>query len=156
MPVISATPHADLREQFEAIRLRADPELAQKVPVAEEAASDGAVDTIDVRDKDKDSDAAAVVPIDWTYWESVLTSASPRDTPGLMAHVQLGVPEILRGVVWQALAASKDVDLEEVYEQLSAAGETTAGEYDKQIAKDLKRMHKPLVRALEERSKVRV
>ena len=140
---ISATPHTDLREQFESLRLRADPELAQKVALEDEKTED----VTSVKDKDTPE-------IDWAYWESILTSSDPRETPGLMAHVQHGIPDILRGVVWQALAGSKDLDLEEVYDQLSAAGDTNAGEYDKQIAKDVKRINKATLRSLEERSKV--
>lgn len=53
----------------------------------------------------------------------------------LLLHVQRGVPQALRGMVWQLFAKSKDVKLEQRYMQLLKEESV----YEKAILRDLER-----------------
>ncbi|KAK2779756.1 GTPase-activating protein [Emmonsiellopsis sp. PD_33] len=70
------------------------------------------------------SDAA--VPVDWELWQQVVNNG-PQALKGanaeeLNAAIKRGIPQTIRGVIWQVLADSRNPDLEEVYRELSARG----------------------------------
>ncbi|KAF7556501.1 hypothetical protein G7046_g6279 [Stylonectria norvegica] len=64
--------------------------------------------------------------VDWDLWQSVVyegPAAVIRTSPEeLNRAIASGIPNAIRGVVWQVLANSKNVDLELVYKELAARG----------------------------------
>lgn len=72
------------------------------------------------------STAPAAVPIDWDFWQSVVNEgpqAVAKSSPEeLNAAIAGGIPQTIRGVIWQVLASSKNEDLEAVYYQLRIRG----------------------------------
>jgi hypothetical protein len=64
--------------------------------------------------------------VDWDLWQSVVyegPSAVAKTSPEeLNRAIATGVPNVIRGVVWQVLAQSKNDDLELVYKELSTRG----------------------------------
>ncbi|KAK6080523.1 TBC domain-containing protein [Seiridium cupressi] len=64
--------------------------------------------------------------VDWDLWQSVVyegPSAVAKTSPEeLNRAIATGIPTIIRGVVWQVLAQSKNEDLEQVYKELAARG----------------------------------
>ncbi|KAK6955399.1 hypothetical protein Daesc_003035 [Daldinia eschscholtzii] len=64
--------------------------------------------------------------VDWDLWQSVVyegPAAVARTNPEeLNKAIVTGIPNVIRGVVWQVLAQSKDEDLERVYRELLARG----------------------------------
>jgi hypothetical protein len=69
------------------------------------------------------SDAA---PVDWDLWQSVVyegPAAVARTSPEeLNRAIATGIPNAIRGVVWQVLAQSKNEELESVYRDLLVRG----------------------------------
>ena len=69
-------------------------------------------------------DSAA--PVDWDLWQSVVyegPAAVARTSPEeLNQAIASGIPQAIRGVVWQVLAQSKNEELEGVYRELVARG----------------------------------
>lgn len=65
-------------------------------------------------------------PIDWDFWQTVVNEgpqAVARTSPEeLTAAIAGGIPQTIRGVIWQVLASSKNEDLEEIYQQLKLKG----------------------------------
>lgn len=61
----------------------------------------------------------AVAPIDWDFWQTVVNEgpqAVARTSPEELAQsIASGIPQTIRGVIWQVLASSKNEDLEGVY-----------------------------------------
>jgi hypothetical protein len=70
------------------------------------------------------TDAAA--PIDWDFWQTIVNEgpqAVSRTSPEeLAAAIASGVPQTIRGVIWQVLSGSKHDDLESVYFSLKLRG----------------------------------
>ena len=76
------------------------------------------------------------MPIDWDFWQQVVNEgpqAVARTSPEeLTKSIAGGIPQTIRGVIWQVLANSKNEDLESVYAELKVRGtsqefkETTA------------------------------
>ena len=70
------------------------------------------------------SDAAA--SIDWDFWQTVVNDgpqAVARASPAeLSESIARGIPQTIRGVIWQVLAGSKNEDLEAVYRELLNRG----------------------------------
>ena len=64
--------------------------------------------------------------VDWDLWQSVVyegPSAVVRTSPEeLNKAIATGIPNVIRGVVWQVLAQSKNEELEATYKQLSSRG----------------------------------
>lgn len=64
--------------------------------------------------------------VDWDLWQSVVyegPSAVAKTSPEeLNRAIATGIPNVIRGVVWQVLASSKNEDLEQVYKELAARG----------------------------------
>ena len=72
------------------------------------------------------SPSDAAVPIDWDFWQSVVNEGpqvvaktSPEE---LSQAIASGIPQTIRGVIWQVLANSKNDDLEAVYRELLVRG----------------------------------
>jgi Rab-GTPase-TBC domain len=70
------------------------------------------------------SDASA--PVDWELWQQIvnhgpeaLTGANAAE---LNAAIKRGIPQTIRGVLWQVLADSRNTDLEDVYRELVIRG----------------------------------
>lgn len=65
-------------------------------------------------------------PVDWDLWQSVVyegPAAVARTSPEeLNRAIATGIPNAIRGVVWQVLAQSKNEDLELVYKELVSRG----------------------------------
>jgi Rab-GTPase-TBC domain len=61
-------------------------------------------------------------PIDWDFWQTVVNDgpqAVARTSPEELAQsIASGIPQTIRGVIWQVLANSKNEDLESVYRDL--------------------------------------
>jgi hypothetical protein len=70
------------------------------------------------------SDAA--MPIDWDFWQSVVNEGPQvvaKTSPEEMTRaIASGIPQTIRGVIWQVLANSKNEDLEAVYKDLLVKG----------------------------------
>ncbi|KAJ4381343.1 hypothetical protein N0V86_003692 [Didymella sp. IMI 355093] len=65
-------------------------------------------------------------PVDWDLWQSVvnegpaaIAQTSPEE---LNRAVSNGIPQVIRGVIWQVLAQSKNEALEQQYKELVARG----------------------------------
>ncbi|RAH71592.1 putative GTPase activating protein (Gyp5) [Aspergillus aculeatinus CBS 121060] len=70
------------------------------------------------------TDASA--PVDWELWQQ-LVNRGPQALKGanseeLNAAIKRGIPQTIRGVIWQVLADSRNPELEEVYRELVARG----------------------------------
>lgn len=65
-------------------------------------------------------------PVDWDLWQAVVyegPAAVARTSPEeLHQAIASGIPQAIRGVVWQVLAQSKNEELEGVYRELVARG----------------------------------
>jgi hypothetical protein len=65
-------------------------------------------------------------PVDWDLWQSVVyegPAAVARTSPEeLNKAIATGIPNAIRGVIWQVLAQSKNEDLEAVYRELVVRG----------------------------------
>jgi hypothetical protein len=66
----------------------------------------------------------AAGPVDWDLWQSVVNDgprAVARTSPEeLNQAIANGIPQAIRGVIWQILAQSKNEELENVYRELVA------------------------------------
>ncbi|KAE8147419.1 putative GTPase activating protein [Aspergillus avenaceus] len=68
----------------------------------------------------------AATPVDWELWQQ-LVNRGPQALKGtnseeLNAAIKRGIPQTIRGVIWQVLADSRNPELEEVYRELVARG----------------------------------
>ncbi|RFU28217.1 hypothetical protein B7463_g8121, partial [Scytalidium lignicola] len=65
-------------------------------------------------------------PVDWDLWQSVVyegpAAVARTSAEELNRAITAGIPNAIRGVVWQVLAQSKNEDLEVVYRELLARG----------------------------------
>ncbi|EGN99714.1 hypothetical protein SERLA73DRAFT_179863 [Serpula lacrymans var. lacrymans S7.3] len=76
--------------------------------------------------------------IDWDFWGSVISDYQKfaADNPESLAKaIEKGIPDTLRGMMWQLMAASKDTELEDTY--LKLLKETSP--HEKAITRDLGR-----------------
>ena len=65
-------------------------------------------------------------PVDWDLWQSVVyegpVAVARTSADELNRAIATGIPNAIRGVVWQVLAQSKNEDLESVYKDLVIRG----------------------------------
>jgi hypothetical protein len=65
-------------------------------------------------------------PVDWDLWQSVVNegpAAIARTSSEELSHaIANGIPQVIRGVIWQVLAQSKSEELEGMYRELVARG----------------------------------
>ncbi|KAI2642054.1 RabGAP/TBC [Xylaria nigripes] len=70
--------------------------------------------------------AMADTPVDWDLWQAVVyegPAAVARTSPEeLNRAITTGIPNAIRGVVWQVLAQSKNEELEMIYKELVSQG----------------------------------
>lgn len=70
-------------------------------------------------------------PVNWDLWQTLVyegPAAVARTSGQELNHaIANGIPQPLRGVVWQVLAQSKDKDLESIYRELVAVGTDKEG-----------------------------
>ena len=70
-------------------------------------------------------------PVDWDLWQNVVNegpAAVARTSPEeLNRAIASGIPQAIRGVIWQVLAQSKNDDLEVLYRELVARGTDKEG-----------------------------
>lgn len=68
------------------------------------------------------SDASA--PVDWELWQQLVNHGpqAVHSSEALNAAIKRGIPQTVRGVIWQVLADSRNPELEEVYRDLAARG----------------------------------
>ncbi|KAF2130908.1 RabGAP/TBC [Dothidotthia symphoricarpi CBS 119687] len=68
----------------------------------------------------------AAEPVDWDLWQSVVNegpAAIARTSAEELNHaISNGIPQVIRGVIWQVLAQSKNEGLESMYRELVARG----------------------------------
>ncbi|KAH7399079.1 rab-GTPase-TBC domain-containing protein [Phaeosphaeria sp. MPI-PUGE-AT-0046c] len=65
-------------------------------------------------------------PVDWDLWQSVVnegpTAIARTSSEELSRAIANGIPQVIRGVIWQVLAQSKSEELEGMYRELVARG----------------------------------
>lgn len=68
------------------------------------------------------TDASA--PVDWELWQQLVNHGpqAVHSSEALNAAIKRGIPQTIRGVIWQVLADSRNAELEEVYRELAARG----------------------------------
>ncbi|ODN76152.1 hypothetical protein L202_06074 [Cryptococcus amylolentus CBS 6039] len=75
---------------------------------------------------------------DWTFWGSVVQSyedIAVNQPKELSKAIQMGIPPVIRGAIWQLMSSSKSSDLEESYKALLKMESS----HEKAILKDLNR-----------------
>ncbi|CAJ0627040.1 841_t:CDS:2 [Entrophospora sp. SA101] len=76
--------------------------------------------------------------IDWEFWGQIISdyeNVSRTQSQQLSKAIQKGIPRALRGMIWQLMSKSKDVELESKYAQLLKQ----SSPHEKMIIKDLNR-----------------
>ncbi|KAI0472411.1 rab-GTPase-TBC domain-containing protein [Xylaria cf. heliscus] len=70
--------------------------------------------------------AMSDTPVDWDLWQAVVyegpAAVARTSAEELNLAIATGIPNAIRGVVWQVLAQSKNEDLELVYKELLSRG----------------------------------
>jgi hypothetical protein len=65
-------------------------------------------------------------PVDWDLWQSVVNEGpaaiARTSSEELSRAIANGIPQVIRGVIWQVLAQSKSEELEGMYRELVARG----------------------------------
>ncbi|KAI8332688.1 rab-GTPase-TBC domain-containing protein [Chlamydoabsidia padenii] len=76
---------------------------------------------------------------DWEFWTSVICDFDQmqKNKDTIIAQVQKGVPPSLRGMVWQLLSKSKQLELRDEHQYIDLL--RTSSPYDKMIQRDLAR-----------------
>lgn len=68
----------------------------------------------------------ASVPVDWELWQQLVNDGplalTGTNSDDLNAAIKRGIPQTIRGVIWQVLADSRDPELEEIYRRLVVRG----------------------------------
>lgn len=68
----------------------------------------------------------AAVPVDWELWENIVNNGpsalTGANSEEINAAIKRGIPQTIRGVIWQVLADSHNPELEEMYRDLVARG----------------------------------
>lgn len=68
----------------------------------------------------------AAEPVDWDLWQTVVNEGPAAiertSSEELNRAIANGIPQVIRGVIWQVLAQSKNEELESTYRELVARG----------------------------------
>ena len=68
----------------------------------------------------------AAEPVDWDLWQTVVNEGPAAiertSSEELNRAIANGIPQVIRGVIWQVLAQSKNEELESMYRELVARG----------------------------------
>ena len=71
-------------------------------------------------------DGDAAEPVDWDLWQTVVNEGPAAiertSSEELNRAIANGIPQVIRGVIWQVLAQSKNEELETTYRELVARG----------------------------------
>lgn len=82
------------------------------------------------------SDASA--PVDWEMWQQIVNlgpqALNGSNSEELNAAIKRGIPQTLRGVIWQVLADSRSPELEEAYKDLVARGTEKERERERHLS----------------------
>nr|CAG8595152.1 442_t:CDS:2 [Entrophospora candida] len=76
--------------------------------------------------------------IDWEFWGQIISdyeNVARTQSRQLSKSLQKGIPQALRGMIWQLMSKSKDVELESKYAQLLKE----SSPHEKMIVRDLNR-----------------
>lgn len=96
------------------------PQSSAALPAVDDSLAPGTVSGISAAASDLSN------TIDWDFWQSVVNDgpqAVARTSPEELAQsIASGIPQTIRGVIWQVLASSKNEDLEGVYQDLLSRG----------------------------------
>lgn len=78
----------------------------------------------------QDSVTDASIPVDWEMWQTLVNNGPQAlaSSEELNAAIKRGIPQTIRGVIWQILADCQTAELEDTYRDLVARG--TAQERD--------------------------
>ncbi|KAJ6029573.1 hypothetical protein N7444_012560 [Penicillium canescens] len=68
----------------------------------------------------------ASTPVDWEMWQQLVNNGPQAlaSSEELNAAIKRGIPQTIRGVIWQILADCQTAELEDVYRELVARGTT--------------------------------
>jgi hypothetical protein len=71
-----------------------------------------------------DSVADASTPVDWEMWQQLVNNGPQAlaSSEELNAAIKRGIPQTIRGVIWQILADCQTAELEDTYRELVARG----------------------------------
>ncbi|CAG8015901.1 unnamed protein product [Penicillium olsonii] len=71
-----------------------------------------------------DSVTDASVPVDWEMWQQLVNNgpSALASSEELNAAIKRGIPQTIRGVIWQILADCHTAELEDTYRELVARG----------------------------------
>ncbi|KAJ5545028.1 hypothetical protein N7535_006584 [Penicillium sp. DV-2018c] len=137
-----------LKDQFKMLRLREEsqaPELDQtsvrsgqasisqsgaSPPIIPEEgegnilAATGATSPTNVAPRRAGSVADASTPVDWELWQQLVNNGPQAlaSSEELNAAIKRGIPQTIRGVIWQILADSQSAEMEHIYRELVARG----------------------------------
>ncbi|KAK4864806.1 hypothetical protein LT330_001429 [Penicillium expansum] len=64
------------------------------------------------------------IPVDWEMWQHLVNNGPQAlaSSEELNAAIKRGIPQTIRGVIWQILADCQTADMEDVYRELVARG----------------------------------
>ncbi|KAF4771222.1 hypothetical protein HAV15_012520 [Penicillium sp. str.  len=124
-----------LKDQFKMLRLREEshaPEVDQTTPpiIPEEgeegilaASGDISPSTIVAAGR-TGSVADASIPVDWEMWQHLVNNGPQAlaSSEELNAAIKRGIPQTIRGVIWQILADCQTAEMEDIYRELVARG----------------------------------
>jgi hypothetical protein len=137
-----------LKDQFKMLRLREEsqaPELDQtsvrsgqasisqsgaSPPIIPEEgeegilAATGATSPTNVAPRRAGSVADASIPVDWEMWQQLVNNGPQAlaSSEELNAAIKRGIPQTIRGVIWQILADCQTAEMEDIYRELVARG----------------------------------
>ncbi|KAJ5297450.1 hypothetical protein N7508_007699 [Penicillium antarcticum] len=74
----------------------------------------------------KGSVSDASTPVDWEMWQQLVNNGAQAlaSSEELNAAIKRGIPQTIRGVIWQILADCQPAELEDVYRELVGRGTT--------------------------------
>ncbi|KAJ6163246.1 hypothetical protein N7497_003225 [Penicillium chrysogenum] len=124
-----------LKDQFKMLRLREESHATEVDQTSEGeegilAASGGISPSTPVAPGRTGSVADASTPVDWEMWQHLVNNGPQAlaSSEELNAAIKRGIPQTIRGVIWQILADCQTAEMEDIYRDLVARG--TAQEKD--------------------------
>lgn len=67
-------------------------------------------------------------PIDWDLWQSIVDGTETASPKEINTAIQAGIPQTIRGTVWQSLAQSKSLELETLYKEVLQLPQTATAD----------------------------
>ncbi|CDH12874.1 uncharacterized protein ZBAI_04660 [Zygosaccharomyces bailii ISA1307] len=89
------------------------------------------------KESDLGDDELNLLKTDWSFWTQVVNDfPSVAGNPEILEEkITEGIPEQVRGIIWQLIANSKSVEFEDIYQTLR----DTASSHESSIRRDMKR-----------------